>query len=293
VPAVSRNALDTDVAIDTPEHIVFRYRIAGPVRRCIAYVLDAFLCGVIVAAIGIVVLLLVGAAAFNVGSEAVSKAGGGVMLVVLFFVEWVYRILCEGFFGTSPGKRALGLRVVTTDGRPIGFGRAILRNLLRAADVLPVVYLVGVASMIFTTRFQRLGDLVAGTMVVVPERRGLLAPLVLYPPLHPQEHYVYDTDIPLGADDLRAIELLLRRRGRLGYAREFELASMITEPLATRFGVRHHDPVRLLALLYDRAMHAGRRDSVPQSVRGRYAASQPPGPAGVDPRTARPMGPLG
>jgi uncharacterized RDD family membrane protein YckC len=267
------SSLDTDVAIETPEHVVFRYRIAGPARRSIAYLLDFIICGLVLGIIGLVVLLafgLMGAAVAQ--SDGGFKAGGGVALVIAFIAEWVWRIAFEGFTGTSPGKKIMGLRVVTTEGRTIGFGRAILRNLLRAADVLPAGYLMGVLTMSATRKFQRLGDLVAGTMVVIPERRMLAAQLVLYPPLQRQELYVYECPVTLSPDELRSIELLLRRRMQLPYSHQAELAMMIAKPLERHYGLRHPDPVRLLALLYDRSQR-GRADAAQE-----LAAAPPPDP---------------
>jgi hypothetical protein len=160
---------------------------------------------------------------------------------------------------------------VSTTGRPIGFRAAALRNVLRAADALPLTYtagllsLAGFASMATTRRFQRLGDLVAGTIVVVPERASVAAPLVLWPPAQPFELAQLPDDVRLDAEERQAIELFLRRRARLGRGREMELASMIAGPLAERFGVRLPDPSRVLALLYDRAANAGRVDAPPSS----------------------------
>lgn len=274
--------LDTDVAIETPEHIVFRHRVAGPARRFFAYLLDLGLC---LAAL-FVVLIIVAIAGAGAGSveQAMSGAMGfgvGLWLLLLFASQWLYFGVLEGWTGATIGKRALGLRVVTTQGRPIGWRAAALRNVLRFADTLPVTLagglgplllgglagVVGGTSMALTRRFQRLGDLVAGTMVIVPERASATAPLVLSPPASPDELATMPSHVALDADERLAIELFLRRRHRLGRARELELANMIAGKLAQRFGVRARDPSRALALLYDRAANAG-RDEAPASSRG-------------------------
>lgn len=97
--------------------------------------------------------------------------GMGIILLVMFIVEWGYGSFFEGFWnGQTPGKRVFGLRVLKTGGYPIHFYDATIRNLLRAADILPIFYAFGVLSMIATRRQQRLGDLVAGTMVVIENR---------------------------------------------------------------------------------------------------------------------------
>jgi len=259
--------LDTVVAIETPEHIVFHYRVAGPARRAFAHALDLLVCYGAVTLLSVLVFLVVAGTAFetgNIGSTA--KAATGLVLVTLFAAQWLYFLVWEGATGRSPGKMAFGLRVVTTSGRPIGWRAAALRNLLRAADLLPIGYVVGLVSMTLSSRFQRLGDLVAGTMVVAPERARAARPLVLTPPAHPRELAMLPSHPSLDPEERAAIELFLRRRHTLGVARERELAEMIARPLGERLGVSHEDPSRLLALVYDRAVNTGREEA-PRSWR--------------------------
>lgn len=258
--------LDTSVAIETPEHIVFRYRIAGPARRLLAYLVDLVVC--YGGALLLCVLILVAAFGSGAVGDAVDSAqelSTGIVLLILFAAQWLYFVAWEATRGRTPGKMAAGLRVVTTSGRPIGFGPAALRNVLRAADALPMGYAVGVAAMALSPRFQRLGDLVAGTMVIVPDRPGAAAIIRLWPPAQPRELAELPEEVRLDAEERNALEMFLRRRGTLGPAREHELASMIAAPLAERFGVRLPDPARTLALLYDRAANAGRIDGPPSS----------------------------
>jgi uncharacterized RDD family membrane protein YckC len=251
---------------------VFRHRVAGPARRFLAYLLDLIICYTAFVVLAFVVALLaIGMAAATDAAESAVGTGVGVLLVVLFAIQWVYFAVLEAWRGRTPGKAALGLRVVSTTGRPIGFRAAALRNVLRAADALPLAYtagllsLAGLASMASTRRFQRLGDLVAGTLVIVPERAAVAAPLVLWPPAQPYELALLPDDVRLDAEERLAIEMFLRRRARLGRARELELASMIASPLADRLGFRAQDASRTLALLYDRAANAGRLDAPPSS----------------------------
>ncbi len=263
--------LDTDVAIETPEHIVFRYRLAGPARRGLAYAIDLGACYGVVLLLGlIVVLAFVGGTASDLGSAA--KAGSGVVLLALFAAQWVYFVVFEATTGRSLGKRALGLRVVSTTGRAIGLRAAALRNLLRAADALPTGYGVGLVAMAISPRFQRLGDLVAGTMVIVPERARAASPIQLRPRALPMEIATLPDDVVLDADEREAIELFLRRRPTLSHAREHELASMIAQPIGKRLGFVHPDPSRLLAIVYDRAVNAGRTEAPPSSWRARPKA---------------------
>jgi uncharacterized RDD family membrane protein YckC len=113
-PEVSElEPLDTSIWIETPEHIRFRYQVAGPSRRALAYAVDGMVRGLIV---------LVVAIPFGLGSDARGGAGFGVgvVLLMLFLLEWGYFVVCELVTGgRSPGKRALDLRVVTLDGSPL------------------------------------------------------------------------------------------------------------------------------------------------------------------------------
>ena len=261
--------LDTDVAIETPEHIVFRYRLAGPSRRLLAYLLDLLICYGIVFILGIVVVIAFFGNATSGELSSGAKAGSGLLLVALFAAQWLWFVIWEATRGQSPGKKLTGVRVVADNGRPIGWRAAALRNLLRAADVLPTGYLVGLVSMSLTSRFQRLGDLVAGTIVVVPAHADAASPIDLWPPAHPSELATLPDDVALDADEREAIELFLRRRLTLGRARELELARMVAGPLGARLGFRHADPSRLLAIVYDRAVNAGRTEAPPSSWRPR------------------------
>jgi uncharacterized RDD family membrane protein YckC len=258
--------LDTDVAIEAPEHIVFRHVVAGPARRALAHSIDLFVCYTAVIVLSVLVILaFFGFAGFKGALTTMMGASVGVILVVVFAAQWLYSFLWEGLTGRSPGKLVLGLRVVMVSGRPIGLGAAALRNVLRAADALPGAYLVGVTAMALNRRFQRLGDLVAGTMVIVAGSPRKAGPLILWPPPDAVELAVLPATVPLDVDERVAIELFLRRRPTLGAARADELASIMMAPLQRRFGFRLPDPSRTLALLYDRAVNVGRGEGPPSS----------------------------
>ena len=93
----------------------------------------------------------------------------GIALVVLlvFAIGWGYFIFFELIWnGQTPGKRAVGIRVLTVRGEPVTLVHSLVRNLLRLIDALPSAYMVGIISILVTSRSQRLGDLAAGTIVV-------------------------------------------------------------------------------------------------------------------------------
>jgi uncharacterized RDD family membrane protein YckC len=245
----TKRAIDTDTEVETPEYVRFRYRTAGPTRRLAAYVIDLF---VRVALVMVAVVALGFSSVLS--AKDLTEAASGVILVLLFVVEWGYYLLCETLWdGKTPGKHALSLRVVKEEGYPIRFVDSLLRNLLRAADFLPTCYAIGAVAMATDRRFRRLGDRVAGTMVIVEERRQVAAPVLLNPPPTPAEIEGFAQRPRLSSVELEALELFLRRRATLGPARGDELADMIAPSYAKRFGVHYQDPTRFLALLYRRA----------------------------------------
>ena len=247
--------LDNTTEVETPEHVRFRYRVAGPVRRMLAYLIDLLIRGLAVLALGIVLAIALGDA----------DAVGGVMLIVAFALEWGYYVFFETTGdGRSLGKRALSLRVVKEGGFPISFMDSVLRNLLRGADFLPVGYVIGLFVMAGDSRFRRLGDRVAGTLVVVEERSRVAAPLTITPPPTAAELEGFPQRPPLSASERETLELYLRRVD-LTAARREELAQMIASVLAQRIGVTVKDPVRFLALLHHRvaATARPRADRVP------------------------------
>lgn len=240
--------LDNTTDVETPERIRFRHRVAGPVRRGVAYLLDLVIRGIIIALLG---TLAVGVGGLSTGS---ARASGGLMLLLLFVFEWCWYVLFETFWrGRTIGKRILGLRVVRDGGYPVGFIDSMLRNVMRAADFLPVGYVLGVLVMAVDPRSRRLGDLIAGTMVVVESPVALPPPLLLTPPATAEELGALPHRPPLTPEEVEAIELFLRRP-HLSSERKIELAEMIAPMLAARMHVVAADPVRFLAIVHQRAV---------------------------------------
>src|SRR5262249_19062311 len=143
IPADSE-PIDATVRLDTPERIEFTYPLAGPFRRFVAYLIDlAILVGLAIAALVAALLLSFG-----------SSSSTGPALVAYFLLSWGYGAFFEGFFnGQTPGKRAMGLRVLSERGVPITSVQAILRNLVGTVDgLVPFCYLLGLSSMMISPR---------------------------------------------------------------------------------------------------------------------------------------------
>ena len=151
------NARATSLEIETPEGVVFRYEIAMPVTRALAWSVDA----AAIAGLSMV------ASKLSQAAGAVNRDFAGALLVILYFLISVgYGILLEWRWrGQTLGKRVMGLRVVDAQGLRLELSQIALRNFLRFVDMLPGLYLVGGAAAFVTRKGQRLGDLAANTIV--------------------------------------------------------------------------------------------------------------------------------
>ncbi|TLM73406.1 MAG: RDD family protein [Actinobacteria bacterium] len=155
--------------VETPESVAFDFELANVGSRGLAVLLDTLLLTLLIAAeaaaaAGVLYLASRYAAA---SFRAVAAWTGAATLVVAFLTAWGYFVFGEVVRGgRTPGKRALGLRVVRDDGSRVGFADSTIRNVLRIVDVLPGNYAVGIASVIVSSRRKRLGDMAAGTVVV-------------------------------------------------------------------------------------------------------------------------------
>lgn len=241
------NGLDTTVDVETPEHVTFRVHVAGPSRRAVAYGVDLMIRVVVT----IVLAFVVEMAGVSVDFEGASQ---GVLLVVMFSLEWGYYILFESLWsGQTPGKRMLSLRTVKESGVPLTFLDVVLRNLLRGADWLPAFNVVGLVVMAVDGRFRRLGDMVAGTMVVQEAKGRLGSALVISPAPTQAELEAIPASVTVSAAEMDILESFLRRVGTLSPARELELAQMVAPMFAQRCGARYDHAVRFLAALFVRS----------------------------------------
>ena len=241
------DGLDTTVDVETPEHVTFRVNVAGPSRRAVAYGLDLMIRG----AVFLFFATLASFAGVDVDFEATST---GVILLLAFLLEWGYYVLFESLWsGQTPGKRAVSLRAVKEGGVPLTFLDVVLRNLLRGADWLPAFNVVGVCVMALDRRFRRLGDLVAGTMVIEESAASIGSGLRISPPLTSAELEAVPASARLSGAEMDALEAYLRRIGTLSPAREHELAAMVAPMFARRLGTGYQDAGRFLAALFVRA----------------------------------------
>jgi len=200
--------LDTYREIETPEGVELHLRTAGPAVRALAFFIDLLLRGLVLFVLSFVLTV---AGTFGIG----------LFLILLFLLEWFYPVLFEVYRqGETPGKRMFGLRVVNDNGTPVGWGPSLVRNLLRAVDFMPSMYVFGLVCMLLNRDFKRLGDLAAGTVVIYRDRVTPQIALPEVPPLAP----------PLGLNlgEQRAVINFAERSQRLTDVRAEELADLLT-----------------------------------------------------------------
>ncbi|NQV24981.1 MAG: RDD family protein [Rhodopirellula sp.] len=223
------STVDTRTEIETPENVTLTFQLAGPGSRMGAYLIDFVLRLII----GWVMIFILTSLTPIVGQGAPI----GLMLVGFFLLEWGYGSLFEGLWrGQTPGKKFCGLRVIKDAGYPISFYDAVLRNLLRAADILPIGYGVGLICMSFTARLQRIGDLAAGTMVVRNQQHRFERDTSDFAQLDPIPASACFRRYAVSERTLDVIEQLLWRRETLPRRRVEELAGILAEPVARQLG---------------------------------------------------------
>jgi uncharacterized RDD family membrane protein YckC len=153
------------LSIDTPELVDIEMPLGGIGSRFIAILVDSLILGFAFFILGVLAAIIV-PALHLVGNVSANWAVG-IILLIIFLLLWGYFVLFEAFSnGRTPGKRVAKIRVIHQSGRGINFVEALARNLVRFVDFLPSFYAIGIVVIFLSRRNQRLGDLVAGTLVV-------------------------------------------------------------------------------------------------------------------------------
>jgi uncharacterized RDD family membrane protein YckC len=251
-------------AIVTPEAVVLDLEVAGIASRALAKAIDAAIQALLI--IGLILAAGVLSTISEVLGVVVAIAGlAAAVFAYPAVLEWLWR-------GRTPGKAALGLRVHTVEGAPVRAVHAFTRSVLQLVDFfLPPGGLFAVLAALFSSRNQRLGDLVAGT-VVLRERSAAGPPMsVTFPPPPGWEAYAASLDVSRLTDEqYQLIRAFLLRVGELDAGARLHLAQRIAGPVAARIGHTPPAGVHPEPFLVCVAAAHQRRHGVP---------SGPPGPA--------------
>ncbi len=157
--------------IKTPEYVSLQFEPAGLGSRAAAHILDQLIlvvANIVIVVIGIFVLMgLNNPTPIEFLPYQLGSLPFAIMIILLFVVNWGYFLAFEYFAGgRTPGKYWLGIRVIQGNGQSITLLSSFIRNLMRIIDMLPAYYLVGIIMVFFHSQHKRLGDIVAGTIVV-------------------------------------------------------------------------------------------------------------------------------
>src|SRR5215472_11405631 len=228
--------LDDELIVETPERVELHFILASVGNRFLAAALDHIIQVVLLVAI---ILSFAGIEGWSYFSSL------GVWAA--FTIYWGYFVFFETLWsGQTPGKRAMKLRVIREDGRPVRFFEVFVRNLLRVfVDFMPLPsYAIGVVSIVFSSQSKRIGDVVAGT-VVIKERSSEAPSLEEITRVFEAESAraaaagpAIKTDVGLlEPGEVRAVQAFLRRRFELSPSSRASLAIRIAGPLAGRLGI--------------------------------------------------------
>lgn len=221
------------LTIDTPEQTSLEFPLAGIGSRFLALALDTLM--QTAGSLFLVILAVVLAAGIGQFWRAGSVWATAAMLLLFFCVYFGYFAIFEAIWnGQTPGKRLTRLRVIQESGRPISVYQAIARNLLRLVDQLPFFYAVGIVSALLSQQNKRLGDYVAGTVVVHEKPFAEVQP----------EWGTTERAAPtaygarrLGAEEVQLIEAFLQRRAHLSADVRAQMAQQIAERVAQKLDV--------------------------------------------------------
>ena len=150
--------LDSTLKLESFTGVDIELRTAGVYVRGIARFVDDVIKLVLIAAVGLITMPF-------------GNLGTGIALIMIFVIWWFYSVIFEvSMDGVTPGKHLMGLRAVNADGTPIGFISSMIRSALLFVDALPVFYVCGIVTMAISGSHQRIGDIVAGTVVIYSKR---------------------------------------------------------------------------------------------------------------------------
>jgi uncharacterized RDD family membrane protein YckC len=237
--------------IDTPELVAIELPLAGVGSRFIGILIDYLIWGVFLFLLFLLALIIVPALHMFGGVSA--NWAIGVFFLILFVLHWGYFSLFEAFNnGRTPGKHVAKIRVIHQSGRGISFLESLARNLVRFVDYLPSFYAIGVIAMFSSKRHQRLGDMVAGTLVVrdkivdqphwnVSASRTITGPALTtnspIPPPHLGLVLPASALAKLSANDLEVLEGFFSRRLDMDLTTRAALASRIAGAICAKSGL--------------------------------------------------------
>lgn len=239
---------DERMAVRTPEHVELHFLLAGPGNRFLALMVDLVIQWLLLLGILLALGGFLWMTKWSFG-EMISKQMGtrlalwatAGLILVFFLLQWGYFTFFETVWsGQTPGKRRQRIRVIRENGRPIGFAEAAIRNLLRGVlDSQPFpLHAIGLVVAVLNSRFKRLGDFAAGTVVIVERRQSV-------PKAGPRLRPAAQAVLPktplrvrqLTPEEVATLQAYLRRRDELSAEVRLTMAHKIAVSLMQRLDI--------------------------------------------------------
>ncbi len=226
--------------VGTPESVDLALEPAGLGSRFLASFIDGLVQGAVLTVLYMMFVPAVFLGAFfnPDGLTMVSGIFIAILFLVIGLLLFGYKLLFEALWnGQTIGKRAVGIRVVRADGLPVTFLQVLVRNLMRVVDSLPWGYLIGAVAVLASPRKQRLGDMVAGTIVVREHKaEAPVVPTTLsFAPAF-DLNLLREHALRLGEQDLEPVRRFWGRRLELEPRHRARVGLMIAQRTAQRMG---------------------------------------------------------
>ncbi|QRG70668.1 RDD family protein [Brevibacillus choshinensis] len=249
-------------SVVTPEHVLLRFQTAGLGSRAAALMIDT----VILFLVNLTVFIVIGLVIFGKDHDFFLETENlaiAIVILLAFAFNFGYFLLLEAFWrGQTIGKRMMSLRVMRDNGQPITFIAAAIRNLFRILDGLPMGYFLGAIISFFHPQDKRLGDLVAGTIVVAessstgPSRKkGQQQALPIM-----GEGRALDLDERqkglITREDWQLLSSFIQRQASLSPEKRKELATQLAGLLAKKLGLPEEPVVNGDPLVFLQQLHA-------------------------------------
>ncbi|GIO06350.1 hypothetical protein J31TS6_23780 [Brevibacillus reuszeri] len=260
------NQSTREASVVTPEHVMLRFQTAGVGSRAAALLIDT----VLLLLINLTVFILFSIVFFGKNDLFFLETENYAIAIAIFFVfvlNFGYYLFLEAFWGgQTVGKRWLGIRVIRDNGQPITFLSSAIRNLFRIVDMLPTGYFLGAIVSFFHPRDKRIGDLVAGTLVVMES--GQTPSFIQKRRMKKLQEHVSMAPLSLSEvqkqaitrEDWQLLSTFISRLSSLSKDKKQELGQQIAATLSKKLGMEEVVMVRENPLLFLQGLYNQLRD---------------------------------
>ncbi len=231
-----------ELTVVTPENTSITFELAGIGSRAIAYLMDVLILTIATVIISVIFRLYTGGLIIPHTLDTLFDWMLALYMIATFLLWTGYFVYFESVRnGQTPGKKYLGLRVIMDEGAPVDISSAIIRNIVRIAEMILFSYIISIISMFFSPGYKRIGDYAAGTIVVREASRNIQVPVVKpYEPLD-RKHakmssLVMDVSV-LTREQISVIRKFSERRMQLDKHAQEHLATTIAAPIVQQLEI--------------------------------------------------------